>query len=153
MKRSKLFILLGLLIVVSFVSIYWLKANISANNETNVTATIEDTESAVPTPANQSIAPIPEAVQPANSSPSLALQSHEHESIEHEHESNETPVPFESLPKEMQEEIRRLNSNDNNDLVVEQITPTQFRINLIGVHQHVPVAIINEDGTVSIREY
>jgi len=65
------------------------------------------------------------------------------------------PVPsaFDSLPLESQIEIRSLASRDNSDLVVEQVSPTVFRASLLGIHQIVPVAIIDPDGKVTIHEF
>jgi|TARA_B110000503_G_scaffold119750_1_gene181826 cytoskeletal protein RodZ len=60
---------------------------------------------------------------------------------------------IETLPLESQIEIRAFASRDNNDLVVEQVSPTLFRASLLGIHQTVPVATIGADGQVTIDEY
>jgi len=65
----------------------------------------------------------------------------------------ETPSAFDTLPLETQIEIRSLASRDNSDLVVEQVSPTVFRASLLGIHQIVPVAIIEPDGKVTIHEF
>jgi len=65
----------------------------------------------------------------------------------------ETPSAFDTLPLESQIEIRSLASRDNSDLVVEQVSPTVFRASLLGIHQIVPVAIIDPDGKVTLHEF
>jgi hypothetical protein len=74
--------------------------------------------------------------------------------LDHDHSLHQpNVVGFASLPAAIQQEVRTLNSKNNDDIVVEQVTATLYSASIVGVHQAVPVAVINDDGSVSISEY
>jgi len=73
---------------------------------------------------------------------------------EHDHHASPQKINvFESLPLETQAEILSFSSKNNEDLVIEQVSANLVRASLVGVHQIVPVAVINDDGSVSIHEF
>jgi hypothetical protein len=74
--------------------------------------------------------------------------------LDHDHSLHHpNVVAFASLPATIQQEVRTLNSKNNDDILVEQVTATLYSASIVGVHQAVPVAVINDDGSVSISEY
>lgn len=60
---------------------------------------------------------------------------------------------FDNLPIEMQEEIKRLSGRYNKDVHPIEIEPGVFMMPHDKGVRVVPVAVINEDGTVSTHEY
>lgn len=51
------------------------------------------------------------------------------------------------------EQVEQLNSKNNDNLVIEPVGANLYRASMVGVHQAVPVATLNDDGSVSIAEY
>lgn len=72
---------------------------------------------------------------------------------DHNDEHGEAELAFEDLPAEIQTEVRRLSSKDNRDLVVTEYPDGSGSVDFRGVHASVPVAVLNEDGTVTIKEF
>jgi hypothetical protein len=62
-------------------------------------------------------------------------------------------VHFNNLPKEMQDQIKQLNGRNNKNAKPIEVEPGVFLIPAGKGVNSVPVAVINEDGTVSIHEY
>lgn len=96
-------------------------------------------------------APEPEPhMQPVEAKPRFQPQPPQHH---HEPVHIDSVTAFSDLPETIQNQVRQLNANDNSLVSVEQVSPTVVRARLAGIHQSVPVAVVNDDGSVVIREY
>ncbi|EAR11315.1 hypothetical protein [Reinekea blandensis] len=73
--------------------------------------------------------------------------------IQHSLQAATVTAPSSQLPDAHQADIQALSSRDNDDLVIDQVRPGVFKADLTGVHQVVPVATLNADGSVTITEY
>lgn len=120
-------ILLSVLSLLSLITVTWLLLSLSPDSASSAALADSQTESHGSAPDHSSEGLLPSAA--------IATSN------------------LSKLPTEQREEIQALSSRDNRDLVVEQVGPNLFKAELTGVHQVVPVATLNDDGTVAITEY
>ena len=67
--------------------------------------------------------------------------------------SDNSAAQFDNLPLEMQEEIKKLSGRYNKDVEPIEIEPGVFMMPHNKGIRTVPVAVVNDDGTVSTYEY
>lgn len=67
--------------------------------------------------------------------------------------SDNPAAEFDNLPEKMQEEIKQLSGRNNKNIQPIEVEPGVFLIPAGKGVNVVPVAVINDDGTVSIHEY
>lgn len=69
------------------------------------------------------------------------------------HAHSHQTIPLRILPQTVQAEVNELNANDNSLAVIEQVSETEYRSSLAGIHRSVPVAVRQPDGSIAISEY
>lgn len=67
--------------------------------------------------------------------------------------ASNSAAQFNKLPKEMQKEIKQLSGRNNPNIQPIEVEPGVFLIPAGKGVNVVPVAVINDDGTLSIHEY
>lgn len=76
------------------------------------------------------------------------------ETEEHVHiTENNSAAKLDNLPKEIQDEIKQLSGRYNNNVQPIEVEPGVFLIPAGKGVNVVPVAVINDDGTISTHEY
>ncbi len=75
----------------------------------------------------------------------------------HQHEALDDQInlaaQFETLPTDMQQEIKQLSGRYNENVEAIEVAPGVFMMPPDKSVRVVPVAVMNQDGTVSIHEY
>ena len=116
-------------------------------------------------------AQVPAVASPVNNTftvnPSNGQPEHEHDAQNNQTTKTETAktqrnigflldnpaAQFSNLPQEMQNEIKKLNGRNNQNLQPVEIQPGVFIIPKNKGVKVVPIAVMNKDGTVSTYEY
>jgi cell division protein FtsX len=93
----------------------------------------------------------PQSVAETVQATAKALITQSQKTASHIH--GQPSVRLRVLPEAIQQTVNDLNANDNGLAAVEQVSPTEYRSGLAGIHRAVPVAVLQPDGTIVINEY
>lgn len=145
---NRVLVVLSVLIVsatAAYIALLMPKPN---STETQVTETAALTPQ---TPASPSV-PEPDDNQPV-ATPHQSTAKPEEDDHEDDHSHGADDVNFESLSLEIQDEILRLSNRPDQPGVPIEVSPGLFKLPSTHVPKIVPVAVINEDGSISITEF
>jgi hypothetical protein len=151
--------LMSIAVCMAVAASIWMSASHSAfstPSENEPTASPSTANSVITTLPSSSVVAMAAAVRPAAitaGTPVLANLDAHSDSHDHDHDEvlDGAGIKFDSLPSEMQEEITQLSGRDEVNTVVNEVSPGVFLMSK--GPRVVPVAVMNEDGTVTIHEY
>jgi hypothetical protein len=89
----------------------------------------------------------------AGSTDQAPIAAHEHSEVKAQDETANSAAQFDALPPAMQAEIKQLSGRYNENVQPIEAKPGVFILPPEQSVRVVPVAVMNEDGTVSIYEY